>query len=167
MRVLLAAAFAVTLTACSHPAPKSSANQKPVVSAAPLQVAPSPPLATLIAVSGTIPNPSGYSGHWTTIGSDVNGDFVAVDVSTASRQGNIVRFWQKRVLPTPDQFGSSIYLNYQSMDCVKAVFQFHKDVYLASDGSLVNQGVGDTPVQLIAPGSIGESVFRGVCTAIH
>jgi hypothetical protein len=162
-RLLSAAAIAVTLTACSH-APTPSVNQNPVVSAVPFQVAPPPPSATLIATSGSIPNPS---GDWTTIESDVSGAFVSVDVSTASRQGNIVRFWQKRVLPMPDQFGSSIYLNYQSMDCVKGTFQFHKDIYLTSDGSLVNQGVGNSAIQLITPGSIGESVFRGVCAAIH
>lgn len=165
-RLLTTAVIAVTLTACSHTTPTPSANQIPVVPSQP-QVSSPPPSATLIATSGSIPNPSGYSGHWTGIDSDASGAFVSVDVSTASRQGNIVRFWQKRVLPMPDQFGSSIYLNYQSMDCVKGTFQFHKDIYLTSNGSLVNQGVGDSPMQLITPGSIGESVFRGVCTAIH
>lgn len=163
MKRVATAVIALILTACSHSTPKPSANQIPVVSSQP-QVAPSIPSATLIATSGTIPNPS---GQWTSIDSDASGAFVSVDVNTASRQGNIVRFWQRRVLASPDQFGSSIYLNYQSVDCVNAVFQFHKDVYLTSDGTIVNQGVGDSPVQLITPGSIGESVFRGVCVAIH
>jgi hypothetical protein len=167
MKKLLAAAIAITLAACSHSTPTPSANQlPPVVPSSQPQVAPSitSSSATLVAASENIPNPS---GQWTPIDSDVSGALVSVDPNTASRQGNIVRFWQKRVLAMPDQFGASIYLNYQSLDCVNGVFQFHKDIYLAGDGSLLNQGVGDSPVQLITPGSLGESISRGVCVAIH
>jgi hypothetical protein len=154
------ALLTILVTGCNSSPPKSQLTINTVTDSAPVvQRTQAMPISSTFN-SSEIPNPS---GQWVFIVADTYGSQISIDANTAQRQGDLVSFWQQRILPTPDQFGSSIYLNYQSIDCKAAVFRFHKDIYLDASGNIINQAVGDSPLQNIAPGSVGAQVFMRTC----
>jgi hypothetical protein len=175
MRRLISTAIALSLLAgCSAPYTSNQAAvsvpvpQQPTaqVSAPVTQVSSSAPAQVSVPTFNLadIPNPS---GQWMSIGNDsTNGDEIDIDTRTAIYQGSFVRFWQRRVASVPNQNNVSISLNYQSVDCGRGVYRFHKDLYLDRSGNIINQAVGDSPLQNIVPGSVGQMVYQLVCQPI-
>ena len=95
-----------------------------------------------------------------------NGDEIAIDAKTVIYQGKFVRFWQRRLADVPNQNGVTNSFYYESVDCSQRVFRFHKDLYLDRAGKIVNQSVGDSPLQTVVPGSVGEQVYQLVCQSV-
>jgi hypothetical protein len=111
-----------------------------------------------------IPNPS---VQWILVGNDAtNGDQIDIDAKTFIRQGNFVRFWQRSSNTIPKLNNVSISLYYRSIDCGRGVYRSHKYVNLDLSGNVVNQTVGDTPLQNVVPGSVGQMVSQFVCQPI-
>ena len=164
MRRLITTAIALSLLAgCSTKPNNQSANPVPVGQQSLAQV--SAPVSSQVSVPtfnlADIPNPS---VQWILVGNDAtNGDQIDIDAKTFIRQGNFVRFWQRRVTSVPKLNNISISLNYQSLDCGKGVYRFHKDIYLDRSGNVINQTEGDSQLQNVVPGSVGQMVSQVVC----
>lgn len=167
MRRLITTAIALSLLAgCSTKPSNQSANPVPAGQQTVAQV--SAPVSSQVSVPtfnlADIPNPS---GQWMLVGNDsTNGDQIDIDTRTSVYQGNFVRFWQRRVTSVPKQNNVSISLNYQSIDCGRGVYRFHKDLYLDRLGNVVDQAVGDSQLQNVVPGSVSQIVYQVVCQPI-
>jgi hypothetical protein len=165
MRRIITTVIALSLLAgCSSTKPSNqSANPVPAVQqtvaqmSAPVSDEASFPTFNL----ADIPKPS---VQWILVGNDAtNGDQIDIDAKTFVRQGNLVHFWQRRVTSVPKLNNISISLNYQSLDCGRGVYRFHKDLYLDRSGNVINQTEGDSQLQNVVPGSVGQMVSQFVC----
>jgi len=154
------AVLAVLTTGCNSPT-QPQANTIPNPTTAPVSMPITAPVAVPVtALASTVPDPS---GQWTFIVTDSTGSEISVDVNTAIRQGNSVRFWQRAISPIPDQHGASIAMIYESMDCANAVWQGHKYIYLDRTGRILHQNVEKSPITNVIPGSLGGALYQFAC----
>ncbi|HEY9634934.1 MAG TPA: hypothetical protein V6D14_16140 [Coleofasciculaceae cyanobacterium] len=120
-----------------------------------------PQLSTSTFNLVNIPNPS---GQWVYVTTDVvNGDEIAIDTNSATKEGSIIRLWQRRLHAIPNQQGTKIDLMYLSIDCSTGIYRVEKDIYLNSLGIVTGGSSEPSPLQNTIPGSVGGAVFQFVC----
>lgn len=110
-------------------------------------------------VSAQIPNPS---SQWSRLVQS-NGVAVDVDAGTLVRNGSVVSFWTKALLPirVKNLNGGNVLMTYQSINCDRNLVQSHASYGLNNSGQVLKT-IGQSPVQTI-DNSIEVVVRNAVC----
>ncbi len=109
-----------------------------------------------------IPHPSDLWMYVTT--DTTNGDEIAVDIDSGIQQGNIVRFWQRRIFSTSNEQGAKVALFYLAMDCSTGGYRIERDIYLNSLGMVVAEGLKPGSLEYAMPNTWAGDLFQCVCS---
>ncbi len=108
--------------------------------------------------------PAALAAYWIQVGESQYGrNFV--DANSVQRQGPFVRYWILIDYFTPDHYGNTSALDYETTDCRNGNYKLRRLVTYSGDRMTSDYTYGgNNSVRQVVPGSVGELTFKAVCS---